>query len=568
MANLSKTIFGIELKIRPKFLSSIFPKNLSLPKIRYNTVRSKILILNFAIILISTIIFSANSYREQKKALIKGIDNSLRIAAFSFTSIVPKGFHDDVFLNPKKAKERYQRYVKYLTNYVNKAKLTYLYSYVKIGDKFCIATTSASPKEIRTNTIPRFLTPYKEPPSCMIVAWNTNTIQYGNYRDEWGEFRSIFVPMEDSKGTRYIVGADFSLSLIHKKLRKSLITNVGIGFLLFLTIWIISHLLFKRLLQPISNLTLATNSLTSHNFTLGKREKEELSKIGTSYHDEIGQLARSFLEMNQKLGEYMINLQEVTKEKERVANELKIAKSIQMSFLPKKTDFPQKTEEFEIYTFLEEAREVGGDFYDIHLVDEKNLFLAIGDVSDKGVPAALFMAATLSIYRGILQHEKDPSRILELLNKELRYINQNRMFVTMFCGAFDTDSGKLHYASAGHNPPIVVPEEKEPFYLPVEKQLPLGIFDGVKYEVRKRDFCPGDTLFLYTDGVTEARNRKREFFTEKRLVKEIQKFSKRSPKEMIEGIYGRIMKFYNGAPLSDDITMVALKIFWKKSGTS
>ena len=203
-------------------------------------------------------------------------------------------------------------------------------------------------------------------------------------------------------------------------------------------------------------------------------------------------------------------LQVVGAEKERIANELSIASRIQQAMLPKATPLPEHGN-VELSAALTPAREVGGDFYDIVVRDEK-LFFCIGDVSGKGVPAALVMAMAISAFRMMSEHESAPERIVAQINNSMARDNDYNMFITLFIGVLDLKTGKLLYSNAGHKPPMI---DKQP--LPVTPNLPVGILPEFDFALQETTIKKGATLFLYTDGLTEAENETHEQFGMERM---------------------------------------------------
>ncbi len=277
-------------------------------------------------------------------------------------------------------------------------------------------------------------------------------------------------------------------------------------------------------------------------------------------HDEVAALSNSFHEMKVALQEYICNLAETTAAKERIESELKIAHTIQMSFLPKHfPPFPEK-EEFEIFATLEPAKEVGGDLYDFFLIDEEHLFFSIGDVSGKGVPAALFMAVTKTLMKGIASQAVFPSMALETVNQALCKENDSSMFVTIFCGILNFKTGELLFANAGHNLPVLISSGGEVRWLESPPGFLLGIMEDAQFETSRMMLAPGDTLFLYTDGVTEAMNTRQEFFSDQTLIDTITgcRPDHRSPEAIIDGVLQAVKAFTGAEPQSDDITMLAL----------
>ena len=276
-------------------------------------------------------------------------------------------------------------------------------------------------------------------------------------------------------------------------------------------------------------------------------------------HDEVAALSNSFHNMKVALKEYISNLAETTAAKERIENELRIAHTIQMSFLPKRfPPFPEK-EEFEIFAVLEPAKEVGGDLYDFFLIDEEHVFFSIGDVSGKGVPAALFMAVTKTLMKGIASQAVSPSMALSMVNQELCKDNDTSMFVTVFCGILNFKTGELLFANAGHNLPVLISSGSEIRWLESPPGFLLGIMEDTQYETSRMILTPGDTLFLYTDGVTEAMNSQQAFFSDPTLIETIARCpDQRTPDAIIDCVLKAVKAFIGEEPQSDDITMLAL----------
>ncbi len=276
--------------------------------------------------------------------------------------------------------------------------------------------------------------------------------------------------------------------------------------------------------------------------------------------DEVGRLADSFVYMRDALKKYIKELTQATAARERMESELKIAQDIQMSILPKVFPaFPARSE-FDIYAMLEPAREVGGDLYDFFLIDEDHLCFIIGDVSGKGVPAALFMAVTKTLINVIAKEiGGDPAKIIETVNRELCHGNDACMFVTLFCGILNLQTGVVEYVNAGHNPVLLIRREGETAFCECEGGAILGVFEDAQYKTEKLTLSSGDMIYMYTDGVTEAFNTAREQFSEERLQQEVASCGLISARELTVTTLQKIKEFTAGAEQSDDITIVVLR---------
>lgn len=276
-------------------------------------------------------------------------------------------------------------------------------------------------------------------------------------------------------------------------------------------------------------------------------------------HDELGILAKSFNLMGESLKKYIRDLTEATAAKERIESELSIAHDIQMSTIPKTFPaFPDR-KEFDIYAFIEPAREVGGDYYDFFFIDDTHLCFVIGDVSGKGVPSALFMAATKTLVRVTARESASPNQILYRVNNELCTGNDTGMFVTIFLGILDTTTGEVLYSNGGHNPPLTIGRDGRAEFLKVSPGLVAGVWENFEYVTGRLVLKEGETLFMYTDGVTEAMNQADELFSEERLLNNLISMSAKSLSDMLGGLIEEIIFFSQGAAQSDDITMMALK---------
>lgn len=269
---------------------------------------------------------------------------------------------------------------------------------------------------------------------------------------------------------------------------------------------------------------------------------------------EVGQLAQAFVQMQHDLKSYIVRLTETTAAKERMASELAIAHDLQMAMLP--PHLP-RLPALQLSALCRPAREVGGDFYDVRLLDDHRLFFIIGDVSGKGVPAALYMAITVSLARAVMQGGVSPAEALIRINNELSRGNDACMFVTILCGVLDLASGQLRYANAGHNPPVLCKVGQKPVFMELQPGLAAGCLDGYQYGEGLLDLAVGDLLLLYTDGVTEALNPDGAFFGEEQLLAAVAEAGPASG--LADILFDRVAAFAAGAAQADDITILTVR---------
>ena len=327
------------------------------------------------------------------------------------------------------------------------------------------------------------------------------------------------------------------------------IIAVGLLLMLFFFIRIIT-----RELRPLGQLAKETETIASGQFDT---QIPDFHRI-----DEIGQLSHSFAGMQQSLVRYIEELKDTTAQKASIESELNIARSIQMSMLPKTfPPFPD-CDEISIYGQLTPAKAVGGDLYDFYVRDQK-MFYCIGDVSGKGIPASLVMAVMRALFRTISSHEDQPERIVSHLNDTIAEDNELGMFVTLFVGTIDLKTGHMTYCNAGHNPPLLIlTGGSHTDLLPVDSNVPAGIMRGWTFSQQEITIDSGATIFLYTDGLTEAEDINHGQFGDDRLLdmaRSICVSGNYSTHTLVEQMVDAVHDFVGEAEQSDDLTMMAIQ---------
>jgi len=331
----------------------------------------------------------------------------------------------------------------------------------------------------------------------------------------------------------------------------------GIIGIIFLAGFFVLSMAVRRFSNPLRLLTqkikrIPYEDLTSPSFTLNLKKD-----LYTNRKDEVGALASSFLYMFQELQTSIKQLVATTAAKERIESELSVARDIQLGILPKIfPPYPEKTE-FDLHAYLEPAREVGGDLYDFFLIDEDHLCISIGDVSDKGVPAALFMAITKTLIKTYAETTSSTSEIITKINEILSQDNPNCMFVTLVVGILNIKTGELKYANAGHNPPVIK-SNNQTFYQKGLSGPVAGAMEGMIFKELSVTLKKGDVLFFYTDGVTEAMNSKQALYSDEKLLHLLDTSPSLPAREIIETVNQDLALFTKNTPQSDDITMLCL----------
>ena len=329
-------------------------------------------------------------------------------------------------------------------------------------------------------------------------------------------------------------------------LRNRVLTILMFG-LLFLTGF--CYFTVRRLTNPLARFAGSANEIAKGNF------HAELPVIKSK--DEMKTLHDSFGTMQQSLVDYIDELKKTTASKERIESELRIARSIQMSMVPKIfPPFPER-EDVDLYAKLIPAKEVGGDLYDFFIEDNK-LYFIVGDVSGKGVPASLVMAVTCRLFRTIAEHLHTPAEIVKALNDTLAENNDSNMFCTAFLGVLDLKTGNMQYCNAGHNAPVMLASSGEVKFMEVKPNLPLGLFGDFPYEGQECDITKETSLFLYTDGVTEAENTTKVLYSDERLLDLLDKQRKNIPQMIVDIVLDDVNRYADGTEQSDDITIMCV----------
>ena len=404
--------------------------------------------------------------------------------------------------------------------------------------------------------------------NSMVEASNDTAMAYVRQQMLAGKENEEQIPEETTiDGKDYYVffrpikHADWSMALVLPSILLDMVAYIIAGLLAFLllmailVVWLVSRTYIKRATKPLKQLASSAEEVAEGHFdTL-------LPKI--KHNDEVRLLRDSFENMQQSLKTYIEELKVTTASKAAIENELKVAHDIQMSMLPK--IFPPYPErhDIDIFGLLNPAKDVGGDLFDFCIRDNQ-LFFCIGDVSGKGVPASLVMAVTHSLFRNISAHTSKPHFIMSALNKALADGNDNNMFVTIFIGVLDLGNGHLCYCNAGHDEPLLIGEHVD--LLPCDPNLPVGIMPEWEFSLQEMDVAPKTTIFLYTDGLTEAEDGSHAQFDLQRVVDKASSLvaeGKNQPTVIVNEMTEAVGAFVGDATQSDDLTMLAIN--YKKS---
>ena len=337
---------------------------------------------------------------------------------------------------------------------------------------------------------------------------------------------------------------------------------------------IIAAVSARRIVQPVTALTTAAAEVDTDTLSFAP---ETLDPVAVR-RDELGTLVRVFQNMVRQVQareEYLESMvrartreleasnAQLEKAKERMESELKIAHALQGAILPK--TMPENPT-YSGHALMTPAREMGGDFYDFFTLDDGRLSVVMADVSGKGVPAAFFMAIARTVMRASAARHPDPGPCLQEVNDAICAQNPQDLFVTLFYGILNPDTGEFVYANAGHNPPFVVKRPGDVVPLPMTGGMAVGVMPGMPYDEDAVTLAPGDTMFLYTDGITEAMNVDQEEFTEARLEAVLAEGRDLPVDSVLENVTSAVVKFVGEAEQSDDITCIVLRYDGTRNG--
>ena len=375
-------------------------------------------------------------------------------------------------------------------------------------------------------------------------------------RSEYGWLCTACHPIEDEETGEVIcyVGADINMNdVVHD--RFAFFVQSGTLVLLVVVAAIVLSAVFAaRMTKPITELTRAAQHFSDDGNGL---TKDKVISLNIHSRDEIGELYHEIRSMEERIVDYTLHLTQITVEKTRSETELRTAAEIQMAALPVIDESISERPEFELSASMDPAKAVGGDFYDFFLIDEDHLALLIADVSDKGVPAALFMMASKILLQSRARQGGSPSEILSAVNEEICRNNPSEMFVTVWFGILEISTGRLSCCNAGHEYPFLRQNGKFALYKDRHGMM-IGVREGIRYRDYELLLEPGDALFVYTDGIPDAQNAENEFFGLARTEETLNAAEQQSAGTILDSVKQATDGFRGDADQFDDLTMLCL----------
>ena len=338
-----------------------------------------------------------------------------------------------------------------------------------------------------------------------------------------------------------------SVYRMDRDIRTALIIYAAAFLILIVAVIVISYRFAKSLTDPL--VALEKDAMTISEGNLDYRAQ-------VRSNDEIGDLAKSFNRMAASLDQYVKDLTRVTAEKERIGAELNVAAQIQADMLPRIFPaFPERSE-FDLYAVMDPAKEVGGDFYDYFMVDDDHICLVMADVSGKGVPAALFMVIAKTLIKSRAQMGDSPAEILNNVNEQLCEGNEAELFVTVWLAVIEISTGRGVAANAGHEHPVIRRAGGQYELVTYRHSPAVAAMQGTRFREHSFELHPGDSLFVYTDGVPEATDSANRLFGPERMLDALNRDTLAAPRQLLQTVWREIDEFVGRAPQFDDITML------------
>lgn len=528
------------------------------PRRRFG-LKPQLLLLLLLLNLISASVYTAVLYGTKRGEIIAGIDGRLMAAANAVREIIPTGYHRRVQGPDSIPQEEFAAIQERLSRFANSSGFIYVYTYMKFGDEIRTVATSATPEEIASGTQTGFFALYDTAPQPLYQSFRDGRLRFDEYDDSFGRFRSLYMPMRTLDGRIMVVGADIDLGRLDQQLGEALTRSVIIGIALFALSMALGWLLVSRTVDPLVRLTAFTRNMERRSFQPDEDEMAAMQAISRTRGDEVGSLAEAMAGMIARLQRYLVEVEEATAARERVEGELSAARDIQIGMLPRTfPPFPHRSD-LDVFALLEPAKHVGGDLYDYFLIDDDRLFFVVGDVAGKGVPAALFMAMTTTLFKAHAMSARSTGEILGRVNRELARDNAAEMFVTIFAGILDLRDGTVEYSDGGHEAPFIVRADGIVERLAKHQGIALGVFEDIVYKTDRFSLGAGDALVLFTDGVSEATDADEMLFTTGRIESALETVRARhSAQRISEGLAESVRGFVGAVPQSDDIAILTV----------
>ncbi len=524
------------------------------------SVRNRIFLAFLSITLLSSFCYMYYGYVVNSNSLVNGLDKRLLVATVTIDQLLPPDFIDRCMGDgpplTDKEKDSVMRSILQLRDNSEMAILYAMTEDTKTGQIIMpIATDEAKPENGKSPKDGVGVV-YHDPWPGIVETLQDGKTRFDEGEDDYGNTRSAYLRRYTRLGRPYVLGADINITDVRSVKLTAFSTFFLIAVLTLVSAAVAGWYLSKRISRPIQRLSHYTNEWSRSGFSPDMRIPEDMLPTDEHCHDENALLAADIDSMRDALSAHLSRLQAVMEQKERVEGELRIAGSIQQSYLPQHFGNNPAVDGF---ATLIPAKNVGGDLFDYKELDDTHVFFALGDVTGKGVPAALFMTVVLALLRAGVRQMDSLKEIMDWTNACIEENNPDCTFVTLFIGVLDTQTGRLLYCNGGHNPPILQHADGSADYIPNADNPIVGIMPDISYNLHEMRLEPGERLIVYSDGVTEAMNIRNECYGDESFLQAVTKIPlDASARRVAESIVEEVRHFAGQCDQSDDITILVL----------
>lgn len=521
---------------------------------RRQSIRRKIFIPFFAITLLSSTLFTVYGFIQNNRAIVNEIDKRLLIATLTLPQLLPADYFDRVQAPDSIPEAEHWANTRRLCTFLEHVGGTYLYALHQESNRYYFVASAA------TDTA--YWVEYQEPAPNIFEIQKTWRPHISTTPDPaYGLLRSVVIPHKDSAGRNFIIGADIHAYEVAALKRRAFLNFFLMGAASFLLAIVFSYVASYTITQPLVRLSGFTRRLVEGGFADDIRVDAGLFPDGNQTQAETAILAYDFDRMQANLAGHIEQLQLTQSARERAESELRIAGQIQATFLPGPFAPADGGGRLDLQAVMKTAKQAGGDLFDYLALDEAHVFFAIGDVSGKGMPAAMFMSAVVVLLRSAALRLRDPADILRRVNDDLALRNESCTFVTLFAGILDVRTGEVVFANGGHNAPRRRMADGAVAAVPVQTNMVVGALPGQAFARETLVLQPGEALVLYTDGVTEALAPDGSFYGEGRLDRLLGALPPAAAAaEIVRGVIGDVADFAGTREQADDVTLLVLRV--------
>lgn len=508
--------------------------------------------------LLATAILTLIGYATAKRQYVAGVDRQLIATAAALPGFIGEDYFARALASQTLPVDEYNRLVQKLNDLADRSGVYYVYAFAQDGDKVVNLTTSASAAERAAGNWATFRQPYKEPPPELLSTFADSQTRFAEYTDEFGSFRSIFVRHAGRDATPYVIGVDVSLEHIHNDLARLVWRYMVAGGLVAILAGALGLLIARRIVQPLLELSGEVSAWSARDFSRDDGIRSRLEHLAQRQRDEAGDLARRFVDVQDRLQTFIQRLTETTAAKQKIEHELEVAKTIQEGLLPR--NMPNIAN-FQIVGWSQPADQTGGDYFDWVEMANGHVILTIGDVTGHGIGPALVTAASRAYARATFKPDEALNATIARLNDLLHGDLDGERFVTMVACLLNPQSRQMKLVAAGHGPIMFYSKRRNTVDVTIDSQgMPLGVMGNTRYDHPKDfQFEPGDALVLVSDGFYEWMNSGGETFGTARLSASVLDSCREAQDQIIERLRNDVAAFNRGTSQADDTTALVIR---------